>query len=213
MDASSASGFEGLIESLGYWSGPALASLVFFQCAFLIGPVVPGNPLLLLAGVLAHRPGGSLGMTLAFLAGAAYLGGVVNFALGRRLGERWLRPEGNRWVRPEHLERTRGFFERHGSRAVAAGFFVPVVRSWMPFLAGAASVPWTTFLAASLTGAVAWVTLFVVAGYLAGTAPIVRESLPWIVIGLIVAVGFVGWRKARALRTSSSPETMAAPGE
>jgi membrane-associated protein len=160
-----------------------------------VTPFLPGDSLLFAVGALAARGALDLGLATLLLLAAAILGDTVNYAAGHWIGPRILTAEDragfrHRLLNREHLDRTHAFFERHGGKAVVLGRFVPIVRTFVPFVAGAGSMRYSSFLAYNVAGAVAWVGICVAAGYAFGNVPVVRENFSLVVLG-IVAVSLV----------------------
>jgi membrane-associated protein len=172
-----------------------LFGVVFAETGFVVTPFLPGDSLLFAVGALAARGALDLGLATLLLLAAAILGDTVNYAAGHWIGPRILTAEDragfrHRLLNREHLDRTHAFFERHGGKAVVLGRFVPIVRTFVPFVAGAGSMRYSSFLAYNVAGAVAWVGICVAAGYAFGNVPVVRENFSLVVLG-IVAVSLV----------------------
>ncbi|HEY7471721.1 MAG TPA: DedA family protein [Gemmatimonadota bacterium] len=179
----------------GPWVYGLLFGVVFAETGFVVTPFLPGDSLLFAVGALAARGALDLGLATLLLLAAAILGDTVNYAAGHWIGPRILTAEDragfrHRLLNREHLDRTHAFFERHGGKAVVLGRFVPIVRTFVPFVAGAGSMRYSSFLAYNVAGAVAWVGICVAAGYAFGNVPVVRENFSLVVLG-IVAVSLV----------------------
>lgn len=190
----------------GPWVYGLLFAVVFAETGFVVTPFLPGDSLLFAVGALAAR--GALDLTLAtlLLLAAAILGDTVNYAAGHWLGPKILHAEDragfwHRVLNRDHLDRTHAFFERHGGKAVVLGRFVPIVRTFVPFVAGAGSMRYSSFLAYNVGGAIAWVAICVAAGYAFGNVPVVRENFSLVILGIIaislipMAVEFVRNRR------------------
>ena len=129
-------------------------------------------------------------LLLVLFIGAAVLGDAVNYSVGRYIGPRVFRPEGRsgrfaRMLNPKHLERTHEFFERHGGKAVVMARFVPIVRTFIPFVAGAGAMTYSAFAFYNVFGGVLWVVICVGAGYLFGGMPVVKENFELVVVGIV----------------------------
>ncbi|MFQ3587711.1 MAG: DedA family protein [Fimbriimonadaceae bacterium] len=201
---------EALMAAVGPWAYPVLAGLIFFQTGFVFGPVVPGNPLLISAGLFASPGTGSLSFALLWpsLALGAFSGNLLNYATGRWLGPRVVGKGIGPWrVRSDGLARAQAFLDRHGSRAIALAIFIPFVRSLAPFAAGLLGADFGRFLVGSLAGAVLWTGLFLGAGAAFGEVPFVRENLGVIVVAVVVLVGA---RMAWGLLARRGPRTESA---
>ena len=167
-----------------------LFAIVFAETGLVVTPFLPGDSLLFAAGALAGS--GMLDVRLLFVIfiTAAVLGDAVNYAVGRYIGPRVFRPEGRRGrferlLNPKHLERTHEFFERHGGKAVVMARFVPIVRTFIPFVAGAGAMTYSAFAFYNVFGGVLWVVVCVGAGYLFGGMPIVKENFELVVVGIV----------------------------
>ena len=166
-------------------------------------PFLPGDSLLFVAGAVAA--GGALnahGLALLLVL-AAVLGNTTNYGVGRWLGSRFFTDEGARWLNPRHLRTAHEFYERHGGKAVVISRFLPIVRTYIPFVAGMARMPAPRFEAFNLVGAAAWVLSLTYAGYFFGNIPWIRGNLTALILAIIVAslaplgVAFVRSRLSR----------------
>jgi membrane-associated protein len=170
----------------------------------VVTPFLPGDSLLFAVGALAE--GGSLKVHLLFwiLLAAAVIGDTVNYQIGHFIGPKvWSRPD-SRWLKREHLDRTHAFFEKYGGKTIILARFVPIVRTFAPFVAGVGSMTYSRFIAFNVVGGVLWVALLLYAGYFFGTRPIVKDNFGLVVIAIIVisilpAVWEI-WRARRAAK-------------
>jgi len=174
-----------LSEQYGAWVYGILALIIFIETGLVIMPLLPGDSLLFAAGTLAAQGALDVHGLVALLTLAAIVGDSVNYAIGRRFGNLIATP-GSRWVRPEHIERTNQFFVRHGARTIILARFVPIVRTFAPFVAGLGQMEYPRFLLYNVVGGVLWVTTFCYAGFLFGTLPIVQENLKLVMLAIIV---------------------------
>lgn len=184
--------------------GPLVYAILFglflFQTGFLVGPVIPGNPLVFLAGAVSAS--GRLNGVLVWLAlgSGAFLGNLVNYRQGRAAGPAF----GRSMKRTASLARAEAFFARHGRRTVAIAAFVPFYRAWVPFVAGMGRMSWPAFVGASAIGAFGWVGLWTLLGRTLGEVPAIRNNLDKIVLGIVLLVsiaaivGVVRSRRAAA---------------
>jgi membrane-associated protein len=155
-----------LSETLGAWTYALVGGLAFLETGAFVGLVAPGETAIVLGGVVAAQGEISLPLMLAIAWAAAALGDLASYALGRRLGRRFLEAHGPRvGVTPKRLAVVDGFFDRHGGKAILIGRFVGVVRAVAPFLAGSAKLPLRRFVPYSLLGTAIWATAFTIAGY------------------------------------------------
>jgi membrane-associated protein len=202
-----------IVETLGPWLTYAmLGAIVFAETGLVVTPFLPGDSLLFSAGAVcatvvsvAHDSGTDPAITVwglaAVLVGAAFLGDNLNYRIGRSIGP--VAFGGRfRWLKREHLEKTRDFFERHGGRAVVIARFVPIVRTFAPFVAGVGQMPYPRFLAWSVGGAVLWVGSLLGAGYALGGLPFVQRHFEKFVLGIVVVsllpIALEWWRARMA---------------
>ncbi len=179
-----------LVQSYGVWVYAILFIIVFMETGFVVTPFLPGDSLLFVAGAVAAAGGMDPVILAATLITAALCGDNVNYWAGRFLGPRVFQFEGNRWLKRENLDRTHAFMEKHGPKAIIIARFVPVVRTFVPFVCGIGHLTYPRFLGYSLLGALLWVGLLVPAGYFFGNLPIVKNNLT-VVILLIVLLSIL----------------------
>ena len=174
-----------LIARYGTWTYAILVLIVFCETGLVITPLLPGDSLLFAAGTFAAL--GSLDPVLlnVLLFAAVIAGDNVNYWIGRWIGPRAFSGE-IRFFRKEYLDRTSAFFARHGGKTVILARFIPIVRTFTPFVAGIGAMTYPRFLAYSLGGGALWVTFFIWAGYLFGNLPFVRENFSLVVLAIIL---------------------------
>ncbi|MDD4880317.1 MAG: DedA family protein [Gallionellaceae bacterium] len=173
------------VEQYGVWVYALLFLIVFMETGFVVTPFLPGDSLLFVAGAVAAAGGMALPLVILTLVVAALSGDNVNYWIGRLVGPRLFRFEGSRWLKQENLDRTHAFMERHGAKAIIIARFVPIVRTFVPFVCGLGRLTYVRFLGFSVIGALLWVGLLVPAGYFFGNLAVVKNNLS-IVIMLIV---------------------------
>jgi membrane-associated protein len=197
------------VSTYGTWVYGILFGIVFAETGFVVTPFLPGDSLLFATGALCAA--GTLDTTVAagLLALAAFTGNAVNYAVGRAVGPRVFSATdasgiSHRLLNREHLQRAHAFFEEYGGKAIVLGRFVPIVRTFVPFVAGAAAMRPTAFALFNLIGAVGWVGLCVGAGFLFGNVPIVKQNFSLVTIGIVIVsllpVAFEWWKRRQALR-------------
>ncbi|OGA18911.1 MAG: hypothetical protein A3I63_09355 [Betaproteobacteria bacterium RIFCSPLOWO2_02_FULL_66_14] len=188
------------VAQYGAWVYALLATIVFCETGLVVTPFLPGDSLLFVVGTIAAVGGMDLATVIAVLVSAALCGDNVNYWIGRWAGPRVFRKRESRWLNPKHLERTHAFYERHGGKTIVIARFVPIVRTYVPFVAGVGAMPYARFLAYSVFGALLWVVSLTLAGYFFGNLPVVRNNLS-AVIALIVLLsitpGIVAWLRHR----------------
>lgn len=190
-----------LIRDYGAWVYAILFAVIFAETGLVVTPFLPGDSLLFVAGALAALGGMDVHLLVVLLVAAAILGNTTNYAIGRWLGRRYFDEGGSRWVKREHLDRTHAFYERYGGAAVVISRFLPIIRTYVPFVAGLARMGPARFTAYNVAGAVLWVASLAYAGYFFGNLPWVRANLSLIIVGIIavslVPIAVAAW-KARA---------------
>ena len=179
-----------IAETYGAWIYAILFLIVFAETGLVVTPFLPGDSLLFATGTLVAAGALNPLLVAGLLIGAAILGDAVNYAAGRYIGPRVFRaPAGTHWsdrlLNREHLDRAHAFFERYGGKAVVLGRFVPIVRTFVPFVAGAGSMTYATFAFYNVIGAVVWVGLCLAAGYFVGNVPIVKENFSLVTLAII----------------------------
>jgi membrane-associated protein len=189
-----------MVAEYGVWIYAILFAIIFSETGFVVTPFLPGDSLLFVAGAVAATGGMNAHLLALVLVAAAFLGNMANYAIGRWLGRHFFTDRGSRWLNPQYLERAHAFYERHGGKAVVLSRFVPIVRTYIPFVAGMGSMTPPRFTAFNLAGAVAWVGLLVYAGFFFGNIPWVKGNLTAIILG-IVALSLlpvvIAWLRAR----------------
>ena len=199
------------VATYGAWVYGLLFAIIFAETGFVVTPFLPGDSLLFAAGALCATGHLNIYGTLALLAGAAFGGNAVNYAVGHFVGPRAFESGAisERLLNPEYLRRAHAFFEQYGGKAVVLSRFVPIVRTFVPFVAGAASMTPAAFMFYNVMGAVGWVALCTIAGYLFGNIPVVRNNFSLVTIGIVIvsllpmAIEFLRHRRAGAARARS----------
>lgn len=174
-----------LVESYGIWVYAILFAIVFMETGFVVTPFLPGDSLLFVAGAVAAAGGMDVGLVAATLITAALCGDNVNYWIGRFLGPKVFQFEGSRWLKQENLDRTHAFMEKHGPKAIIIARFVPVVRTFVPFVCGIGRLTYGRFLGFSVLGAAIWVGLLVPAGYFFGNLPVVKNNLTAVILLIV----------------------------
>ena len=203
------------VTAYGPWVYAILFAIVFAETGIVVTPFLPGDSLLFATGALCAT--GALRTEVAFglLVLAAVGGDAVNYSVGRAIGPRVFSAGDrsslfHRLLNREHLERAHQFFERYGGKAVVMGRFVPIVRTFVPFVAGAAQMTRPTFVFYNVTGALTWVGLCLGAGFLFGNVPIVKENFSLVTIGIVfvsilpMIVEFLRHRKSTKYKVQST---------
>ena len=192
-----------LIAAYGTWTYGILFGIIFCETGLVVTPFLPGDSLLFAAGTFAGIGSLNPGFLFLLLFSASVLGDATNYWVGRFIGTRAF--SGNlRFLKQEHLNKTRAFYDRHGRKTVILARFLPIIRTFAPFVAGVGEMPYSRFLSFSLLGGAAWVGLFVGAGYFFGNIPVVRSHFSIVVMGIITVSllpllieALKGWRASR----------------
>ncbi|HYG62936.1 MAG TPA: DedA family protein [Thermoanaerobaculia bacterium] len=172
-----------ILETYGAWTYGLLFAIVFCETGLVVTPFLPGDSLLFAAGTFAATGSLSLWWLMLLLFIAAVLGDTVNYWIGHSLGPRLLKMR--RIIKPEHLQRTHDFYERYGGKTIVIARFVPIVRTFAPFVAGLGSMTYGRFMTYNVAGAALWVVLCTMAGYLFGNLPFVQENFSLVILGII----------------------------
>ncbi len=169
-----------------------LFAIIFAETGLVVTPFLPGDSLLFAAGALSATGLLRVEVLMPVLIVAAVLGDAVNYSVGKRVAHLFLDPAGGevggflgRFVKRSHVAQAHAFFVKHGGKAVVLARFVPIVRTFLPFVAGGADMPYRTFAFYNVTGAVAWVGICAGAGYVFGNIPVVKDNFELVVLGIV----------------------------
>lgn len=174
-----------LVQEYGNLVYLILFAIIFVETGVILWPFLPGDSLLFIAGTLAALGGLNVHLVVVLLIVAAILGDTVNYFVGRYFGARWI-AKGNRFIKPKHLDSTHAFFERYGGFAIIVARFVPIVRTYAPFVAGVSQMTYRHFAFFNICGAVVWVTSVTYLGYFFGNVPWIRQNQGWVAVGIIL---------------------------
>lgn len=196
-----------LIQDYGAWIYLILFLIIFAETGLVVTPFLPGDSLLFVAGTLAAAGGMDIVLLMVLLCIAAIIGDSVNYAIGKHVGDRMVRS--GRFIRQEHIDRTHAFYEKYGGKTIVIARFVPIVRTFAPFVAGIGKMDYGRFLLFNVTGGILWVVSLTAAGYFFGNLPIVKDNLSLVVLGIVVAsimpavVEYLRHRRAAAAERAS----------
>ena len=198
-----------VVAHYGVWVYAILFLIIFAETGLVVTPILPGDSLLFACGALAATGALDLTTILLLLFTAAVIGDAVNYSAGRYFGPKIFQAEDrrgllHRLLNREHLEKAHKFFERYGGMAIVSGRFVPIVRTFVPFVAGAGYMTYATFSVYNVAGAAIWVGVCVMAGYLFGEIPVVKRNFELVVLGIIAvsllpmaAAAYQRWRETK----------------
>jgi membrane-associated protein len=170
----------------GHWLYLLLFLIIFAETGLVVFPFLPGDSILFIAGTVVATADLNIHLLVALLIVAAILGDTVNYSVGRYIGPRAFDKPDSRWFKQAHLRRTQDFYERYGGVTIIIGRFVPIVRTFAPFLAGVAGMTYRRFISYNVIGGIAWISSLVYAGYVFGNIPWVKQNLTLIVLGIVV---------------------------
>jgi membrane-associated protein len=193
-----------IVTDYGVWTHLILFAIVFAETGLVVTPFLPGDSLLFAAGALAAIGSLDLWLLVVLLIGAAILGDSVNYWIGAWIGPRAF--SGNvRFLRKDYLDRTHAFYEKHGGKTIILARFVPIIRTFAPFVAGVGAMSYPKFITYNIAGAVLWVGLFVPMGYFFGNMPMVKENFSLVILAIIaISVMPIAMEAIRARRSSAA---------
>jgi membrane-associated protein len=175
-----------LLQQHGAWVYLMLFIIIFSETGLVVTPFLPGDSLLFVAGALAAAGGMDVHLLALLLVIAAVLGNTVNYSIGHYIGPRVFHWEDSRFFNRKALHRAHAFYERHGGKTIIITRFVPILRTFAPFVAGIARMTYLSFFVYNLAGALAWVLSLLYAGYWFGNVPVVKQNLSAVILGVIV---------------------------
>jgi len=175
-----------LVANYGAWIYLILFAIVFCETGLVVMPFLPGDSMLFVAGTLAAAGDMYIHGLFAVLATASFLGDNTNYWIGRYIGPHAFKREGSRLLNPAHLERTQRFYDRHGAKTIFFARFIPIIRTFAPFVAGIGHMRYGRFLFYSFSGSIAWVGSLSYAGYYFGNMPAVKENLSLVILGIVL---------------------------
>jgi membrane-associated protein len=175
-----------LILNYGVWIYAILFLIIFCETGLVVTPFLPGDSLLFVAGALAATGSMHVHTLFILLVAASFLGDNTNYWIGRFFGPRVFSREGSRLLNPKHLERTQAFYDRHGGKTIIIARFVPIVRTFAPFVAGIGRMVVPRFMMFAIVGALVWIGSLVYAGYFFGNIPWVKNNLSLVIVGIVV---------------------------
>jgi len=198
-----------LIQTYGLWTYLILFAIIFLETGLVVTPFLPGDSLLFAAGTFAAAKALNALWLFIVLSAAAILGDTVNYWIGHFIGPRVFHQEKSRFFKKEHLDRTHRFYEKYGAETIIIARFVPIIRTFAPFVAGVGRMSYWKFISYNVIGGVGWVALFVFGGYFFGNIPFIKRNFGLVIIAIIIVsaipVGVEFYRHRRASRRQTKP--------
>ncbi len=176
-----------IIRDYGVWTYAILFLIIFAETGLVVMPLLPGDSLLFAAGAFCAKP--ETGLNVHLMAGllfiAAIIGDTLNYWIGRKVGPAVFKREDSIWLRKKHLDKAHAFFEKYGGRAVILARFVPIVRTFIPFIAGVGSMTYPRFMAYNVVGGFIWIYFFTYAGWMFGNQPFIQKNFKLVILAII----------------------------
>ena len=202
----------GIVQAYGLWTYGILFIIIFLETGFVVTPFLPGDSLLFAAGSFAAAGTFKLSWLLVILSAAAILGDTANYWIGHFVGPKVFSKEKTRFFKKEYLDRTHMFYEKYGAETIIIARFVPIIRTFAPFVAGIGRMSYWKFISYNIVGGIGWVVLFVLGGYFFGNMPVVKDNFGLVIIAIImistIPVVTEFFRHRRATRQTARREKM-----
>ena len=201
-----------IIADYGVWTYAVLFAIIFAETGLVVTPFLPGDSLLFAAGAFCAKPETGLNVHLmaVLLFIAAVIGDTVNYWIGAKLGPAVFKREDSMFLRKKHLDRAHAFFEKYGGRAIILARFVPIVRTFVPFVAGVGKMTYSRFIAYNIIGGFIWIGFFIYAGFMFGNQPFVQKNFKLVILAIIILSvlpmvfeGWRAWKESRLERTQA----------
>ncbi|MBN1398947.1 MAG: DedA family protein [Bacteroidetes bacterium] len=178
-----------LCAQYGLWIYAILFVIIFCETGFVVTPFLPGDSLIFAVGSLAAIGALDLWISMVLLVAAAFAGDTVNYWIGHYIGPKIFHKENVRFLNKEYLERTHRFYEKHGGKTIVIARFLPIIRTFAPFVAGIGSMTYTHFMVYNISGGILWVCLFALGGYFFGNLPFIKQHFSLVIIALVLIPG------------------------
>ena len=195
-----------LIQQYHSWIYAILFTIIFCETGLVVTPFLPGDSLLFAAGAFAAAGSLKLAWLLLLLAAAAILGDTANYWIGHYVGPKVFHKEKTRFFKKKYLERTHAFYEKYGGQTIIIARFVPIIRTFAPFVAGIGRMTYWRFISFNVIGGLAWVALFVLAGYFFGNLPFVKKNFSLVIMAIILISLVPGFVEVIRHRKNKEPE-------
>jgi membrane-associated protein len=193
-----------LTQQYGVWVYAILFLIIFSETGLIIFPFLPGDSLIFVAGALCGIAALDIYILLPLLMMAAFMGDNTNYWIGRLVGKRLVKFGNSRLIKHEHLDKTHAFHKKHGGKTIIFARFLPIVRTFAPFVAGIARMHYRLFVMFSALGSVAWISFFLIGGYFLGNVPVIKNNLTIMVLVIVfisvfpAIIGFIRQRRSQA---------------
>lgn len=175
-----------LVTQYGVWTYAILFLIIFCETGLVVTPILPGDSLLFAVGALAAKGGLNVFTVFILLSIAAILGDTVNYWIGKVIGPKVFSSASSRWLNKEHLVRTHEFYEKYGGKTIIIARFMPIIRTFAPFVAGIGQMSYGKFILYNIVGGLVWIAGFLYAGYFFGNIPVVKRNFTLVVFGIII---------------------------
>jgi membrane-associated protein len=190
-----------IIDSFGIWAYVIIFLVIFCETGLVVTPILPGDSLLFALGTFAALGSLNIEILLILLCIAAIAGDSVNYAIGHYIGPKVFHYEDSHFFKKEYLIRTHNFYEKHGGKTIVIARFMPIIRTFAPFVAGVGAMSYVKFILYNISGGIAWVCIFLLGGYFFGNIPAVKSNFTLVIIAIViisVSPGFIEyWRQKR----------------
>jgi membrane-associated protein len=198
-----------VIQSYGTWTYAILFAIVFLETGLVVTPLLPGDSLLFAAGSFAALGALDLSLLFVLLGVAAILGDTVNYAIGHYLGPKVFHYPKSRFFNPDHLKKTHDFYEKYGGKTIIIARFIPIVRTFAPFVAGIGAMSYPRFITYNVVGGIVWVAVCLGAGYFFGNLPFVKKNFSLVILAIIVVSVMPALVEYLRHRSQAKPEAAA----
>jgi membrane-associated protein len=175
-----------ILQDFGPWCYPLFFVVIFAETGLVVTPFLPGDSLIFALGTFAAQGFPNIGVVFVVLAAAAVLGDSANYTIGKYFGSLILRKQGAWFLKKEHIDRTHRFYERYGAKTIVLARFVPIIRTFAPFVAGVGKMSYPKFLTYNMTGGILWIAAFVFGGYFFGNIPVVKKNFTIVIFAIII---------------------------
>ena len=190
-----------IIQSFGIWAYVIVFLVIFCETGLVVTPVLPGDSLLFALGAFAAQGALNIEVLFILLCVAAVAGDTVNYAIGNYIGPKVFHYEDSRFFKKEYLLKTHQFYEKHGGKTIVIARFMPIIRTFAPFVAGVGAMSYSKFILFNISGGIAWVCLFLLGGYFFGNIPSVKSNFTFVIIAIVIISVLPGvfeyWRQRR----------------